>query len=55
MTVPLDHRDPGGRTITIAISRLKATDTRRRIGSLLVNPGGPGGPGLGIGLTVRPA
>ncbi|MGW1177812.1 alpha/beta fold hydrolase [Kitasatospora sp. NPDC002543] len=55
VTVPLDYGDPGGRTITVAISRLKATDTRHRIGSLLVNPGGPGGPGLGIGLTVRPA
>ncbi|MFE4520427.1 alpha/beta fold hydrolase [Kitasatospora sp. NPDC056783] len=54
VTVPLDYGDPGGRTITVAISRLKATDTRRRIGSLLVNPGGPGGPGLGIGLIVRP-
>ncbi|MGW3185107.1 alpha/beta fold hydrolase [Kitasatospora sp. NPDC001119] len=56
VTVPLDYGDPGGRTITVAVSRLKATDTRHRIGSLLVNPGGPGGPGpgLGIGLTVRP-
>lgn len=27
ITVPLDYARPGGRTITIAISRLKATDT----------------------------
>ncbi|MFB6891582.1 alpha/beta fold hydrolase [Kitasatospora sp. NPDC056327] len=55
VTVPLDYGNPGGRTITVAISRLKATDTRHRIGSVLVNPGGPGGSGLGTGLAVRPA
>ncbi|MGW2113286.1 alpha/beta hydrolase [Streptomyces sp. NPDC001948] len=54
VTVPLDYGKPHGRTITVAISRLKATDTRHRIGSLMVNPGGPGGPGLGTGLAVRP-
>ncbi|MFE2935621.1 alpha/beta fold hydrolase [Streptomyces sp. NPDC059278] len=55
VTVPLDYGRPRGGTITVAISRLKATDTRHRIGSLLVNPGGPGGPGLDTGLAVRPA
>lgn len=55
VTVPLDYGKPHGRTITVAISRLKwATDTRHRIGSLLINPGGPGGPGLITGLAVRP-
>ncbi|MFD5194044.1 alpha/beta hydrolase, partial [Streptomyces sp. NPDC058357] len=33
VTVPLDYADPRGRTITVAVSRLKATDTRHRIGS----------------------
>ncbi|MET8683791.1 alpha/beta hydrolase [Streptomyces sp. NPDC004732] len=42
VTVPLDYSRPGGRTITVAISRLKATDTRHRIGSILLNNGGPG-------------
>ncbi len=40
--VPLDYSDPGGRTITIAVTLLKATDQAHRLGSLLVNPGGPG-------------
>jgi pimeloyl-ACP methyl ester carboxylesterase len=44
--VPLDYRRPSGRTITVAMSRLKATDTANRIGALLVNVGGPGGPAL---------
>ncbi|MEU6989638.1 alpha/beta hydrolase [Streptomyces sp. NPDC046465] len=42
VTVPLDYSKPRGRTITVAISRLKATDTRHRIGSMLLNNGGPG-------------
>ena len=45
-TVPLDYADPGGRTITVAMSRIKATDTRHRIGAILINTGGPGGPGI---------
>ncbi|MFJ9593918.1 alpha/beta hydrolase [Streptomyces virginiae] len=43
VTVPLDYAEPRGRTITVAVSRLKATDTRRRIGAVLLNNGGPGG------------
>lgn len=46
VTVPLDYADPRGRTITVAISRLKATDTRHRVGSILLNNGGPGGTAL---------
>ncbi|MFD9889139.1 alpha/beta hydrolase [Amycolatopsis sp. NPDC059027] len=55
VTVPLDYSRPGGRTITVAISRLKATDTRNRRGIMLSNPGGPGGSGLGMMLDVRKA
>ncbi|MEU5811135.1 alpha/beta hydrolase [Streptomyces sp. NPDC047718] len=43
--VPLDHADPGGRAVDLALVRRKATDGARRIGTLFVNPGGPGGPG----------
>jgi pimeloyl-ACP methyl ester carboxylesterase len=43
--VPLDYRKPHGRTITVAITRLKATDQKQRLGSLALNPGGPGGSG----------
>ncbi|MFD4022255.1 alpha/beta hydrolase [Streptomyces sp. NPDC058576] len=49
--MPLDYADPGGRTITVAISRLKATDTAHRIGPLLLNDGGPAGPSLHMPLT----
>ncbi|SFX78963.1 alpha/beta hydrolase [Streptomyces atratus] len=50
ITVPLDYADPGGRTITVAISRLKATDTAHRVGPLLLNDGGPAGPSLHMPL-----
>ncbi len=42
LTVPLDHDDPSLGTIQLAVVRRLADDPARRIGSLLVNPGGPG-------------
>lgn len=42
--VPLDWADPDGETITIAVNRHQATG--EKIGSLLINPGGPGGSGI---------
>ncbi|WP_158892645.1 alpha/beta hydrolase [Amycolatopsis anabasis] len=53
VNVPLDYTRPRGRTITVAISRLRATDTAHRRGIMLSNPGGPGGPGLDMMVDVR--
>ncbi|MFE2754835.1 alpha/beta hydrolase [Actinosynnema sp. NPDC059335] len=44
--VPLDHRKPNGPQITIALMKRPAEDQANRIGSLFINPGGPGGAGL---------
>jgi pimeloyl-ACP methyl ester carboxylesterase len=44
--VPLDYAHPDGEGIDIAVTRLPATDPQRRIGSLFLNPGGPGGSGV---------
>lgn len=44
LTVPLDYADPEGETIQLRLLRLKAAGSDR-IGSLVVNPGGPGAPG----------
>ncbi len=44
--VPLDHARPQGRQIELAVVRRPATDPERRIGSLFLNPGGPGGSGV---------
>ncbi|MFC5828197.1 alpha/beta fold hydrolase [Nonomuraea insulae] len=45
VSVPLNHRDPGGREIDIAVTRLAATDEANRLGSVAVLPGGPGNSG----------
>ncbi|MEV7189950.1 alpha/beta hydrolase [Kitasatospora sp. NPDC093102] len=52
--VPLDYGDPGGRKIDIAISRVKAGSAKQRHGVLLMNPGGPGGPGLTMPVEMEP-
>ncbi|WP_430783676.1 alpha/beta hydrolase [Actinoplanes sp. G11-F43] len=41
--VPLDYDDPKGPKTEIALLRVKATNQKAKIGSLFVNPGGPGG------------
>ncbi|NKY37177.1 alpha/beta hydrolase [Nocardia speluncae] len=46
VVVPLDYSDPDGRTLTVVISRVPATDPDRRRGILMSNPGGPGAAGL---------
>ncbi|MFB6819874.1 alpha/beta hydrolase [Streptomyces sp. NPDC056347] len=43
MKAPLDYAKPDGGDIALAVSRKAATGPGKRIGSLLVNPGGPGG------------
>ncbi|MFJ3231663.1 alpha/beta hydrolase [Streptomyces sp. NPDC086787] len=43
MKAPLDYGKPGGGDVRLAVARKKATGKGRPIGSLLVNPGGPGG------------
>ncbi|MET7738066.1 hypothetical protein ABZT02_43265 [Streptomyces sp. NPDC005402] len=41
--VPVNWKRPHGATIDLALTRHLATDPEHRIGSLLINPGGPGG------------
>lgn len=48
LQVPLDYADPGGRKAEIGVLRQKAADPARRIGSLVMNPGGPGASGMGL-------
>ncbi|MEV7426072.1 alpha/beta hydrolase [Streptomyces sp. NPDC091212] len=47
MKAPLDYTKPDGKQIDLAVSRKKATGPGKRLGSLLVNPGGPGGSAIG--------
>jgi pimeloyl-ACP methyl ester carboxylesterase len=56
MRVPLDYTQPDGESIELFVLRVRYGQQRDRIGSLLVNPGGPGGSGLdaavGLGLSL---
>jgi hypothetical protein len=51
--VPLDYTDPTGQQLSIELVKVHDTDNGSPLGSLLVNPGGPGGSGfeLALGLT----
>jgi pimeloyl-ACP methyl ester carboxylesterase len=51
--VPLDY-DTESATISIAVARLPATNPSQRIGSLFLNPGGPGGSGIDFLLGAGP-
>ena len=44
--VPADYRDPEAGSIRIAVNVHRATSPDKRIGYLLVNPGGPGASGV---------
>ncbi|PXY32542.1 alpha/beta hydrolase [Prauserella muralis] len=46
LTVPLDYSEPGGTTITLGVLRKQASEPGDRIGSLVMNPGGPGASGM---------
>jgi pimeloyl-ACP methyl ester carboxylesterase len=48
LSVPLDYSHRGGAKITLGFNRLLAQDRAQRVGSLIVNPGGPGGPGSSV-------
>lgn len=43
LRAPLDYDKPDGAEIELAVARKKATGPGKRLGSLQVNPGGPGG------------
>ncbi len=45
LEVPLDHDDPGRGSLSLSLVRHLARKEKQRIGSLLVNPGGPGSGG----------
>jgi pimeloyl-ACP methyl ester carboxylesterase len=46
LTVPVDYAHPQGETIKLAVLDRTSTEPSKRIGSLVLNPGGPGGSGV---------
>jgi pimeloyl-ACP methyl ester carboxylesterase len=55
LTVPIDYRAPAGPSITLGLLRKPATEPSKRIGSLLMNPGGPGASGMSTAASLSSA
>ncbi|MFG1702165.1 alpha/beta hydrolase [Nonomuraea sp. M3C6] len=57
VSVPLDYREPWGQSIKLALNRIKAKVSRdaNHLGTLLVNPGGPGASGRSLTEFVSTA
>lgn len=55
LIVPLDYADPAAGDVRIAVSRTRAKGEGTRLGSLVVNPGGPGEPGRAYARDVAGA
>ncbi len=50
--VPLDYADPNGQAITLAVARKRST-AKKSLGTLFVNPGGPGASGVDLVKNFR--
>ncbi len=53
LLVPFDYSRPDGRRFSLPVVKLPASDPSRRIGALVINPGGPGGSGVQYALGAR--
>ena len=53
VTVPVNYANPGGERIHLSLVKYPATNSKKRLGSLLVNPGGPGASGVEYGYAAE--
>ena len=53
LLVPFDYSRPAGRRFSLPVIKLPASNPAKRIGALLVNPGGPGASGVSYALQAR--
>lgn len=51
--VPLDYSKPGAETLSLKLARRTADDRGKRVGALLVNPGGPGVSGVSYAENAK--
>jgi pimeloyl-ACP methyl ester carboxylesterase len=52
MQVPLNWADVTSKKISITVLRIRSASQKNRIGSLVINPGGPGGSGIEYSLDA---
>lgn len=52
ISVPLDYAEPTGKKITLQLLKIHDSANTAPTGSLLVNPGGPGGSGVNLALGI---
>lgn len=52
ISVPLDYAKPTGQQVQLTLVRIHDSDNTAHAGSLIVNPGGPGGSGLNLALGL---
>lgn len=50
--LPRDYDDPTGPTVEIAVAKLPARNQKKKIGTLFVNPGGPGSSGADMAASA---
>lgn len=53
LRVPFDYRRPAWRRFALPVVKLPAAQPAKRIGSLVINPGGPGGSGVQYALGAQ--
>lgn len=53
VTVPVNYENPGGERMQLSLVKYPATNSKKRLGSLLVNPGGPGASGVEYGYAAE--
>ena len=53
LLVPFDYARPSWRRFSLPVIKLPAAEESRRVGALVVNPGGPGGSGVQYALGAR--
>lgn len=51
--MPINYANPGGERIQLSLVKYPATNPKKRLGALLVNPGGPGASGVEYGYAAE--
>lgn len=53
LRLPVDYKKPSGEKFDLAVARRKAADPTKRLGILVINPGGPGGSGVDFAIGAK--